>query len=161
MVGELGIFGTLVSNLNAMGFYGFVLPWLLVFALVYGILIGSKIFGDDKKAPGLIAIVIAFFVTAYSGIGSFFITLSGFGAMLFAALLIVVMFFALVGFKMEYMKAAFEGKWTWVIFLAVLGIIVFFVVGGGSISGITVSNEVLAAVFMIIVIALAIVFIGK
>ena len=155
----LGIFGTLVQNLNALGFYGFVLPWLLIFAVVYGILVAGKIFGGDKKIAGLIALVIAFFVTAYTGIGSFFIGMSGLGAMLFGSLLIVVMFFALLGFQIENFKDVFKG-WEGIIFLAVLGLVVFFVIGGGVISGITLSSEVWGAILMIVIIALAIMFVA-
>jgi len=157
MVGELGIFGTLVSNLNAMGFYGFVLPWLLVFALVYGLIKKAGIIND--KANGLISLAVAFFVTAYSGIGTFFIALSGLGGMLLGALLIVVLFFAMLGFDVSKTVEAFKG-WTGILFLAVIGVIVFFTVGGGSISGITLSSEISAAVFMVIVIALAVAFVG-
>ena len=55
-------FELLVSNLNQMGFFGFLLPWLLMFAVTYGLLVKSKVLGEDQKLIGVISLVAAFFV---------------------------------------------------------------------------------------------------
>ena len=150
----LGIFGTLVQNLNALGFYGFVLPWLLIFAVVYGLLIGVKAFGDNKKVSGVVALVFAFFITAYTGIGSFFVNLFGFASIFLAIALVVILFIAFAGFEL---KANIE---TFII-VAIIALIIFFVLGGGIISGIALTDESIAVLFIIIFMALVVLFLTK
>lgn len=157
MVGEWGVFATIIDNLNQLGFYGFVLPWLLVFGLTYGILEKSGIM--EKKAAGIVSFAIAFFVTAYTGIGSFFIGLSGVGAMVITAALIVVMFFALVTPPGKYTEL-FGKKTESVIFLAVIALILFWLVGGERVAGISLSNEAWAAILVIVVIGFAVWFVS-
>ena len=155
---DMGIFAGIITQLNHLGFYGFILPWLLIFALVYGLIIKSKVL--DAKPAGAVALALAFFITAFSGIGNYFIALSGLGGMLFGALLIVVLFFALIGFDVTKLTDAFKG-WESVAVLALIGIIIFFVLGGGFISGIAVNTETMAAVFLVIVVAIAVIFVTK
>jgi len=157
MVGE--VFTTMVSNLNQLGFYGFVLPWLLVFGVTYGILEKSKLL--NKKAAGIVSLAVAFFVTAYTGIGSFFIGLSGVGAMVITAALIVVMFFALVTpptpkEEKETIYAQRFGKIEWVLFFGAVALILAWLVGGETLTGISLSNEAWAAILVIVVIGFAV-----
>ena len=150
------IFATLVQNLNAWGFYGFVLPFLFMFALVYGLLMKSKILGDQKGPIGVVSLALAFFVTAYSGIGQYFIGLSGIGAMLLGALLVVILFFAMMNF--EGLDKVTSNIWL-VAILGVLAIIVFFILGGASIANVPLTNDTVAIAFMLIVIGLEMYFV--
>jgi hypothetical protein len=156
MVGELGVFATVVQNLNQLGFYGFVLPWLLVFGVVYGILQKSGILGGKPRVDGIVSFVIAFFVTGYTNIGTYFVSITGLGAMLITALLVAVMFFALVGFQVPELKTG-----NWALFIVGVGLVLFWIVGGGTIAGISLSNEAWAAILMIVVIAIAIWFVSE
>jgi len=52
-------FGTMIANLQAAGFYSYILPFLLIFAVVFAVLKGTKVV-DDMTAL-IIAIVIAMF----------------------------------------------------------------------------------------------------
>jgi len=158
---DIGIFASIITQLNRLGFYGFILPWLLMFALVYGLLKRSGVFGKEgDKVAAVVAMALAFFITSYTGIGDYFIAISGLGGMLLGALLIVVLFFALLGFQVDSLRDVFSG-WTAVAFIGLVGLIVFFVFGGGQISGISIDNETTAAVFMIIVVAIAVIFVTK
>jgi MFS family permease len=156
MAGELGIFETLVRNLNAMGFYGFILPWLLVFALVYGLLSAvSEKTKMDKRVNGLIALAIAFFITAYSNIGTYFIGLFGGASMIIAAGLVIVLFLAMFGISPDATKI------EWILGVIILGVILLFVVGGSAISGLRLSDDVIALLFMVFIIIAAIAFVTK
>jgi len=163
MVGEWGVFTTIIDNLNQLGFYGFVLPWLLVFGITYGILEKSKLL--NKKAAGIVSLALSFFVTAYTGIGSFFIGLSGVGAMVITAALIVVMFFALVtpptpeGAEKTIYAQRF-GKIEWVLFFGVVALILAWLVGGETLTGISLSDEAWAAILVMVVIGFAVWLIG-
>ena len=66
--------GNAIQFLQDFGFFTVVLPFLLVFTIIFGILEKTKIFGVEKdKQPkknlnSMIAFVIAFFVVAASNI---------------------------------------------------------------------------------------------
>jgi len=53
-----GQFGVLIDRLNQMGFFRYVLPILLIFALVYGILLKMKLF-EKNAINGIIALVVS------------------------------------------------------------------------------------------------------
>ena len=52
--------------LQRVGFFDFILPFVLFFSIFFGILDKSKIFGDRKDINSLIAFVIAFITAAAS-----------------------------------------------------------------------------------------------
>lgn len=160
MVGGLGVFATIVQNLDKMGFYGFVLPWLLVFAVMYAIL---KKAGLDDKINGIISLTIAFFITTYSGIGTFFISFLGPASMILVVILLIVVFFELVGFKIIHPG---EKAPKWQPLLGITILVIALIVGsvyagilqlGGA--GVKISGEVGAAIFMIIVMILVVWFV--
>lgn len=155
MVGELGIFSTLVHNLNTMGFYGFILPWLFIFAIVFGLLgaVAEKT-KMDKRVNGLIALVVAFFITGYTNIGVVFLNIFGISSMILAGALMIVLFFALFGIR-------FGATWEWALAAIIIGLILFFAVGGAVWVGIRLTNDVIALLFMIFIVALAVMFVTR
>src|SRR3989338_5913017 len=83
-------------------FYTFFLPWLFTFAIVYGLIVKAKIFGDKTdRIAAVLALVIAFFTTALAGpaMASFFITLSASASMVLAGILVIILFIAMVSPK--------------------------------------------------------------
>ena len=65
--------GNAIQFLTDFGFFTVVLPFLLVFTIVFGILEKTKIFGVENNKPkknlnAMVAFVIAFFVIAASNI---------------------------------------------------------------------------------------------
>ena len=52
-------FGNFLYALEQADFFSLILPFLLIFALVYGILSKIKIFEDNKAINGIIALVVA------------------------------------------------------------------------------------------------------
>ncbi len=75
------VLGDAVTLLQDFGFFDVILPFLLVFTLVFGILEKTKIFGTEgeKKSPkkninAMISFVIAFFVLSAKGIVASFQT---------------------------------------------------------------------------------------
>lgn len=102
-------FIALQTTLKAMGFYDFVLPWLLAFAMVFGILQTVKIFkkGDasNTSVDAVIGLVVAFYLTLftpYSGfLSSFFSKLFGSSIIVLSGVLVLLMFIGIFGFKSE------------------------------------------------------------
>lgn len=57
---QIFAFEDVLVKLEELGFFEFILPWLLMFAIVFGILSWTNIFGGDRKIHAIIAIVLAF-----------------------------------------------------------------------------------------------------
>ncbi len=157
------IFAQLVSDLSRIGFYDFLLPWLFTFAIVYGLLIKANLFDKvNKKVSGILAIVIAFFVSAYSGplMASYFSTIFGGFSTVAAAILVVVMFAALVGFKIEWSADNKHIKYGTLAVLIIFGIVIFLIALGTSWMRWTFwSNTYVTAGFVIILILAAVAFV--
>ncbi len=84
-----------IGNLNYIGFYDFILPWLFAFALSFGIMKSAKIFNANEKVQVILSLVIAFFLTNYTPygttIGQFFSNLYGTGMFILAGMLLILM----------------------------------------------------------------------
>lgn len=147
-------FTILVSNLNALGVFGFLLPWIFTFAVVFGLLLKGKFF-EDKRIIGVIALVVAFFVIGFGGpaLANFFVNLFGLATIVIAALLVIILFAAMTGADISKM---FAGKGV-VAILAGVGIIIASIAFGSF--GVRVSDSVVGIIFIVIVLAIAIVFV--
>ncbi len=79
-------------------FYGFILPFIFTFAIVYGLLIKAAIFGKNERVAPMLSLVIAFFVTAVGGptLAAFFTNLFGGASMFLGGILVVVLLVTLV-----------------------------------------------------------------
>jgi len=150
-------FTTLVANLNALGFFGFLLPFIFIFVVVYALLLKTK-FVDDQKIIGVLSLVFAFFVVGYGGpvLANFFVNLFGLATLILAGILIIVLFIAMAGgdaSKILTGKAAIAA-------LVGIGVIIFMVAAGGL--GVAISDSVIGIIFVIILLAAAIMFVtGK
>ncbi|TAL48437.1 hypothetical protein EPN87_00585 [archaeon] len=68
----MGIFDAFISGSQQAGVFSMYLPFILTFALIYGLLNKSKILGDGKPARVLNAIIgfsVAFYVIAFTSAG--------------------------------------------------------------------------------------------
>ena len=84
-------------NLGQLGFYDFFLPFVLIVAVVFGILQHKKPIGENTNINGTIAVAIAFLAT-YIGRGFFYTQLFGGLGMGLAAFLVIVILLAMFGF---------------------------------------------------------------
>ncbi len=155
----------LVNTLRALGFYEFLLPWVFAFAIVYGLLIVANLFGDaNKKVSAAIALVVAFFVTAYGGpmMASFFTSIFGGATIILAGILVVVLLVAMVGFKPA--DAGGLKRNSVLIALVIIGVILF-IVSTGVASGIgywgLMSPDLLALILVLIIIVAAVYLITR
>jgi len=67
-----GGFGSLLNTLSEAGFFSYVLPFLLIFALVYAILSRIKIFEENKKVNGVIALAVGLLALQFETVPIFF-----------------------------------------------------------------------------------------
>jgi len=153
----MGMFDTLIANLNSMGFYDFVLPWLFVFAVVYAILARTNVF-NNNSVNGLVSMVIAFFVTGFGGpaIGKFFSSFFGGSSIFFAGFLVLILFAGMFGFKVG---DKIEGKFLAV--AALIAVVLFISWGGPAVAGINLSEKTQAILFVVVVMGAAIAFVTQ
>jgi len=67
-----GFLGDLLSKWEAAGFFSYLLPFLLIFALVFGILTKINIFKDNKMVNGIIALAVGLMSLQFSFVPDFF-----------------------------------------------------------------------------------------
>lgn len=67
-----GGFGSLLNSLSEAGFFSYVLPFLIIFSLVYGILLKVKIFEENKKINGIIAFAVGLMALQFEMVPIFF-----------------------------------------------------------------------------------------
>ena len=65
-------FGSFLQQLESLGFFDYVLPFLLIFALVYGILDKSGFLGDNRGVNVVIAVAVGFLSLAFGDVSAFF-----------------------------------------------------------------------------------------
>lgn len=129
----LGLSGPLCTML-----YEMIFPWVFTFAIIFGLLIKSGIFGDDKTArgvSGIIAVVLGFFLTAFtpwgSTVGMFFINASGITVMFLTAILGILLVLTLINPQL------FKGGITTKMFIpALIVIFIAWLLLGGLTGGI-------------------------
>lgn len=135
-------------------FYGFLLPWLFTFAIVYGLLAKLDIFGkkNDKISLAL-AFVIAFFVTGAAGpqLAAFFINLFGGASVYLAGILVIILFMAMLGYKLEKLQHN-----IYVIVVIIIGILLFLGSSGYFTGYVVLDSSVATLAFWLIIIVIAV-----
>jgi hypothetical protein len=130
-----GIISQMLQNMQSMGFFLYLFPFLLALAITYGAM--HFAFGErlEKSARGLISIIIGFFVMLYSSwnvwIVEFFANYLGSSIVILTFILIVAIMLGLAGYRIEDL---FKSRARWVFILGVIFIaaMVFFGAGAGS-----------------------------
>lgn len=150
-------FQVFVSNLNQLGFFGFLLPWVFVFAITFGLLAKSKVLGEDLRIIAVVSMVAGFFVMGFGGpfLANFFVNSFGMAAVVLAGILIIVLFMAMSGIGID---AIAKSKATLVAVIAI-GIIIFMT-AIGSVS-VIVNPTVIAVLLMLVIMIAAFAFIAK
>ena len=83
----------ILNNLDELGFFSYVLPFLLIFALVFAILSKLTLFEDNKGAALIISLAISLLALQFDIISNFFAVLfpnlgKGLGVLIVALILI-------------------------------------------------------------------------
>jgi hypothetical protein len=140
-------------------FYGFLLPWIFTFAIVYGLLGVINIFGGKKNINTALAFVIAFFVTGAAGpqMAAFFINLFGGAATYLAGFLVILLFAAMIG----YTPTDFKTVW-YLAAVLIIGIALFLGSTGALVGSIVIGSDIAALAFWLVIIIVAVyMIVGK
>ena len=140
-------------------FYGFLLPWIFTFAIVYGLLLKANLFGgkDSKgkndKISIALAFVIAFFVTGAAGpqLAAFFINLFGGAAVYLAGILVIILFLSLIGYNLDKLNHI-----VYVLIVVVIGIFLFLGSTGTFFGYAIISSDIAVLAFWLVIIVVAV-----
>lgn len=112
-----GTFGNILAQWEQLGVFSYVLPFLLIFALLFGILTRLKIF-DNKSINAVISVSVALMALQYDFVPRFFSEIFpnlGIGLSVILVGIIVLGLFT-------------DTNWTWI--GAILGVVIFgFIIG--------------------------------
>jgi len=109
--------GDVLNSWADMGVFAYALPFLMIFALVYGILVKTDILGKNKGVNATIALAFGLLALQFDYVSGFYASIFPYAGMGIAVLLIAMIFLGLKG------DGGYSG-WWWV----VIGGIVFAVV---------------------------------
>ena len=116
-----------------MGIFAYVLPFLMIFAVIFGILSNTRILGTNKAVQGLIAFSIGLMALQFDYVPNFFATLFPYTGMGISILLVALILLGL-----------FEGKdgvpWVKYVWLAI-GLVIFIAIFLMTLSDITFLGE--------------------
>jgi len=130
----MGLFEEMIANMQRMEFFQYLFPFLLSFAILYGVL--SYVF--DKKLGGprviaLISIILSFFVMLYSASNSwlyqFLTTISGVWLSIATFIILIVALMALAGINLHDVIGGEKGWFKWIIILVLLYVILSIMLG--------------------------------
>lgn len=128
------VLGGVIEFFVRLGIYDIVLPFLLVFTIMYAILEKTKVLGTEKwgseeitrkNLNAMVAFVVGFLVVASSKLVEFITAIS---AKMVVVLMLLVFFLILIGsFYGKEDEVALTGRWkTFFIVLSFVGILIIF-----------------------------------
>lgn len=91
-VGDGGPIGNVLSQWEQAGFFSYIIPFLLIFALVYGLLIKTRIFDQNKAINGIIAVAVGLLALQFGFVSAFFSEIFPRLGIGLAILLVVIIF---------------------------------------------------------------------
>ncbi|MEK6808027.1 MAG: hypothetical protein AABX75_03280 [Nanoarchaeota archaeon] len=170
--------GNVMQLLQNFGFFKVVLPFLLIFAMFYAILLKTGVLGGEDKSwtkstSAIVAMVAAFLVIAYTPVVDAMTTFIPQASFLLVIALLVLMLFAFLGFNTTDLYGKMN-KWVLVIvipliliFLAMIGfsvgpgVPILYGLSQGLIGGVTLDSETMSLLIgMAIVIGIPLVVVG-
>jgi hypothetical protein len=120
--------GQILNDWNTMGVFSYILPFLLVFAMVYGILNKSNLFGTEAKGVNVILALALGLISLFSPFPEFIQRMAPNLAIGLSVLLALMLLLGL------FTSGEKPGKWISYGFIAV-GVIIFLSVTYSSFQG--------------------------
>lgn len=92
----VGTITTLLNQMEFMGVFAYVIPFLLIFAIIFAILDKTKILGDNRAIAAIIGIAVGLLALQFDIVSTFFANIFpkfGVGIAIFLVLVILIGFF--------------------------------------------------------------------
>jgi hypothetical protein len=144
-------------------FFTFMLPWVLTFAIVYGLLDKLEIFGDLKdKVNIILSIIFAFFVTAAAGpqMAAFFSAILGNFVVVATGIIVLLIFLKIGGHDLISDKNNKSRNNVVIFTVFILGVLLFFG-SGGTIPGLKFDSTTSTFIFWGLILFVAIYYVQK
>ena len=118
-------FGNLLSQLEQLGFFRLVLPFLLIFAVVYAVLTKIPVFEKNRGAGAIVSFAVGLLALQFDQVPAFFqVVFPNFGIALSLLLIALILAGAFISEE--------EKKYKWIFFG--LGALMFLIVTFASFS---------------------------
>jgi hypothetical protein len=161
-------FAQMVMNLQNMGFFQYLFPFLLAFAIMYGVL--KWVFKDkiEPRVVALISVVLSFFVMLYSAYNTWLYTLlaeaSGIWLGMATVLLFIVVLAALAGVNVHDLLGSEKRSWIkYLVVLVILYIVIASFLGTGYMSFLPpwlTGTDLWTVVLVVVILAIVFWFVG-
>lgn len=109
-----------LNTWNELGVFSYVLPFLLIFAVIFAILEKSRILGDNKTIGSIVAASIGLLALQFDFVSEFFAIIFprfGIGISIFIVLIISIGFF--------FKPGNLEGRGKWIGYTVGLGAVIW------------------------------------
>ncbi|MFB6193009.1 MAG: hypothetical protein ABEK00_02060 [Candidatus Nanohaloarchaea archaeon] len=162
----MGVIEQVILTMEEMGFNVF-LPWLLVFAVSYGLLNKYEVISEETQVNGVIALAFAFLSVigvssfAPAGMWTHFASAIAFGIF---GLLSLMILFAVAGYDLENMGDQYSIPWIFAGVIAIVSFIGVLVGYGGGLSaqlvgpGRNLFDQVVMPILTLIFVLLVVIF---
>jgi len=114
--------GDVLNRWAELGVFAYVLPFLMIFALVYGILIKTQILGDNRGVNATIALAFGLLSLQFDYVSGFYASIFPYAGMGLAVLLVAMILFGLTNKQPGFVSPIWLG----------IGVIIFLFVLFGS-----------------------------
>ena len=115
--------GDVLNRWADLGVFAYVLPFLMIFALVYGILLKTQILGENKGVNATIALAFGLLALQFDYVSGFYASIFPYAGMGLAVLLIALILLGLMGDPAKKTNKIWLG----------IGVVIFIFVLFGSI----------------------------
>ena len=120
---SMGIGGVL-ETWAQYGVFAYVLPFLMIFAVVFGILSKTNLLGENKGVQATIALTVGLLALQFDYVSNFFATIFPFTGMGIAVLLVALILMGLIsGESVTWAKYVWFGIGAIIFIVVVLSII--------------------------------------
>ena len=116
--------GDILNSWADMGVFAYALPFLMIFAMVYGILSKTEILGENKGVHATIALATGLLALQFDYVSGFYASIFPYAGMGIAVLLVALILMGLVTRQNDH------SNWIWF----GIGVIIFLFVLGGAMS---------------------------
>lgn len=162
------VFQTIIQNMQTMGFFQYLFPFLLALAVLYGVMTVTLKDRMPKNAIALIALILSFFVmlfvSANPGIVGFLMNISGYWLVIGSGILFLLVLLGMFGISPDKLWDTQWSKWILILVIVAIAIVIFFGAGGEALVGVpsgVFSSELWTIVFFVVILALVMFVMGK
>jgi len=120
---------TLIQSVGLFGdIFDFFLPFILVFAITYGILMKTKFLSERADVNAMVALALGL-VVVFSGAGKFITTITPFFAAMFIVIFLLFLMFLFFGVEKDIKSIIFNNRMIVALIVIISLIFIFYSVG--------------------------------